>query len=173
MGRSNKPPQMLISCVNSEAEYALWEGEIGIARGGRTSTGSTLTLELANDHRMIEHELQLLSARVNQPQSSRRSSNSALHNHLVQALNEHFRKEERLLYPRLSHALGSELCDRLRREHTQIMTIAKKSNQKGFRSLEAFGQLRQLFQAHISTEENVLFWYFEIQRASPRPPLAR
>jgi iron-sulfur cluster repair protein YtfE (RIC family) len=92
-----------------------------------------------------------------------RCSEAIFFTKLAEALNEHFKREEQLVFPLLSRSLRSGVCDRLKNEHTQILSIAKKLNVKT-RPLESFSNLEQLFRAHISTEENVLFWYLDLQQ---------
>jgi len=168
MGQPDNLPQAPSSCAESETlDVRSENGNTGHRREG-LQIGSSLIPDLANDHRLIEHLLELLTVRVNQLHASHRTSESTLHSQLSQSLIEHFRKEERLLYPVLSSALGSDLCKRLRSEHTEIVSIAKKSNEKGPRSEDALRQLRRLLSAHISKEENVLFWYLELQNEDPR-----
>lgn len=83
---------------------------------------------------------------------------------LAESLNEHFKKEEQLLFPLLKRSLGSNICDRLKNEHAEIMNIAKKLSTEARPVEESFSHLEQLFQGHISTEENVLFWYLDVQQ---------
>jgi len=93
-----------------------------------------------------------------------RSSEAMLFTELAEALNEHFKREEQLLFPLLSRSLGSGICDRLENEHAKILSIAKKLNVQTRPLEESFSNLEQLFLAHISTEENVLFWYLDLQQ---------
>jgi iron-sulfur cluster repair protein YtfE (RIC family) len=82
---------------------------------------------------------------------------------LAESLNEHFRSEEQHLFPLLSSCLGSGICDRLNNEHAEILSIAKKLSVQTRPPEESLSHLEQLFCAHISTEENVLFWYLDLQ----------
>jgi hypothetical protein len=74
------------------------------------------------------------------------------------------------LVPLLNRALGSDICDRLNGEHAEIMSIAKRLSAQTGQHEERFTHLEQLFRAHISTEENVLFWYLELQRPTGEAP---
>jgi iron-sulfur cluster repair protein YtfE (RIC family) len=83
---------------------------------------------------------------------------------LAESLNEHFKREEQLLFPLLSRSLGSGICDRLKNEHEEILSTAKKFSVQTRPLEESFSHLEQLFRAHISTEENVLFWYLDLKQ---------
>jgi iron-sulfur cluster repair protein YtfE (RIC family) len=83
---------------------------------------------------------------------------------LAESLDEHFRREEQFLFPILDRSLGSAICDRLKGEHAEIMNTVKKLNQQLNPLKELFNHLEQMFRAHISTEENVLFWYLDLQK---------
>jgi len=83
-------------------------------------------------------------------------------NQLVESINNHFRREEQLLFPVLDHALGSAIRDRLRGEHAEITSIAMKLSRETRLPEESFSKLEELFRAHTSTEENVLFWYLDL-----------
>jgi iron-sulfur cluster repair protein YtfE (RIC family) len=108
--------------------------------------------------------LDSLRARARHFEAEGRSNYITAFNSLEQTLNEHFRKEERLLYPLLNRSLGSPVCDKLRAEHSEIMTLAKRSTKEALPLEESFSQLTQLLHAHMSTEENVLFWYLDMQK---------
>jgi iron-sulfur cluster repair protein YtfE (RIC family) len=94
------------------------------------------------------------------------SSEAMLFTKLAESLNEHFKKEEQFLFPILCRSLSSDICDRLKNEHAKIMNIAKKLSVQTRSPEEFFSHLEQLFRAHISTEENVLFWYLDLQQPS-------
>ncbi len=128
-----------------------------------TERDSRLTVRLTNDHKAITHDLGRLRASAGKMEVGDRSSEAMLFTELAEALDEHFKREEQLLFPMLSRSLGSGICDRLKNEHAEILSIAKKLNVKT-RPLESFSNLEQLFHAHISTEENVLFWYLDLQQ---------
>jgi hemerythrin-like domain-containing protein len=121
-----------------------------------------LTFELANEHRSIVHDLQFLIAKVGQPPG--RFNEITAFDRLARSLNDHFRKEEQLLFPRLNRSLGSVVCDRLASEHVEIMSLVKQLGPVG----ESCTRLEKLLQAHISVEENVLFWYIDLQGGSER-----
>jgi iron-sulfur cluster repair protein YtfE (RIC family) len=93
-----------------------------------------------------------------------RSSEAMPFTKLAESLNEHFRREEQLLFPILGRSLGSGICDRLKNEHEEILSIAKTLSVQTRPLEESFSHLEQLFRAHISIEENVLFWYLDLQQ---------
>jgi iron-sulfur cluster repair protein YtfE (RIC family) len=93
------------------------------------------------------------------------SGETVLFTQLAASLDEHFRREEKLLFPILSRSLGSGILDRLNSEHAEIISLAKKMNAQDSSLEESFSHLEQLFRAHISTEENVLFWYLDLELA--------
>jgi len=126
-------------------------------------TGSKLTLELTNDHKIIATQLELLRASFRQLDGDDSSDGLFLFNRLGQLLREHFRKEQRLLYPLLSHYLGSSICETLSAEHAEIMKVVHVSVEGPTTLEEPAKQLDQLLRAHISTEENVLFWYIDVR----------
>ena len=139
---------------------------------------SKLTLELMSDHKLIVADFELLMTRVIQPQGDASSDRAVLFNRLAQSLNEHFMKEECLLFPLLTHSLGSTVCDKLRGEHAEMMAIATNSNEHLSPLEESLWQLGRLLQAHISTEENVLFWYIDVhgltdERSLNRAPIQK
>ena len=121
----------------------------------------TITDVLTNDHRSIVRDLELLRAIAKRTKPNGRRAEVILFNRIARSLDEHFRKEEQLLFPLVGSSLGLNACDTLRREHLKILNIAKI--RKRVRPLESFARLEQLLRAHISTEENVLFWYVELQ----------
>ena len=81
----------------------------------------------------------------------------------AQSLNEHFKREEQLLFPVVSRCLGSDILDRLRSEHAKILTLARKLNFQDRTFEQSVTQLGSLLRTHISMEENVLFWYIDVQ----------
>ena len=128
-----------------------------------TERDSRLTVRLTNEHRAITRDLGRLRASAGKLGVSDRSTEAVLFTQLAESLNEHFRREEQLLFPLLSRSLGSVVCDRLKNEHEEILSIAKKSSVQTRPLEDPFSHLDQLFRAHISTEENVLFWYLDLQ----------
>jgi iron-sulfur cluster repair protein YtfE (RIC family) len=85
---------------------------------------------------------------------------------LAEMFNEHFTKEERLLFPLLGRCLGTKICDGLKKDHVDIIKIARKLDGR-FHPVEAYvSQLERLFLTHISKEENVLFWYLDVQQST-------
>jgi len=126
-----------------------------------------ITVELTKDHRSIAHDLKLLQATAKGTKSDRGPSEAAIFNRMTHSLHEHFRKEERLLFPLLRSSLGFNVCNRFRRDQLEILRIIKIGKRARH---ESFTRLERLMRAHISTEENVLFWYIELQgRRADRP----
>jgi len=124
---------------------------------------SRLTDRLTNDHKAITHDLGRLRATARKMEARDSSRGTILFTELAEALNEHFKREEQLLFPLLSRSLGSGICDRLKNEHAEILSIAKKLKVQTQPNEEFVSSLEQLFRTHISTEENVLFWYLDLQ----------
>jgi len=158
MGRSKPRLQCPRPETDSEARARLRRND-GFSSVGSNGRTSDLTVDLTNDHRLILRNLESLRASGRPFEGQGRSTGIAAFNRLGQTLNDHFRKEERLLYPLIGRSLGSTICDKLRAEHSAIKTMAKESTKKA----ESFSQLAQLLYAHMSTEENVLFWYLDVQ----------
>jgi hemerythrin-like domain-containing protein len=129
-----------------------------------TEIASSLTVRLTSEHRAITRDLGRLRAATRKLESGDRFSEALLFTKLAESLNEHFRREEQLLFPLLSRSLSSGICDRLKNEHEEILSIAKKLSVQSRPLEELFSHLKQLFRAHISTEENVLFWYLDLQQ---------
>jgi hemerythrin-like domain-containing protein len=96
----------------------------------------------------------------------RHSNESLALSSLAESLNEHFNTEEQLLFPVLSRCLGSGILDRLSSEHTKILTLAKKLNVQDRSFEQSVTHLGSLLRTHISMEENVLFWYLDVQLAN-------
>jgi iron-sulfur cluster repair protein YtfE (RIC family) len=92
-------------------------------------------------------------------------SEPALISQLADLLEEHFRREGLLLIPILRRSLGSDICDRLRNEETEIMSTAKGLCVQNRLLEQDFSQLEQMFSTHVATEENVLFWYLSLQES--------
>lgn len=134
------------------------------ADGVGTERDSRLTVRLTNDHRAVTRDLERLRASAGKLRVGDRFSEAVLFTKLAESLNEHFRREEQLLFPLLSRSLGSDICDRLNSEHAEILSTAKKLSVQTRPFEESFSHLSQLFRAHISTEENVLFWYLDLQQ---------
>ena len=91
------------------------------------------------------------------------SREAMLFTRLVESLNEHFRKEEQLLFPILIRCLGSDICGRLEDEDAKILGIAKRLRARTRPVKESFSNLERLIGTHISIEGNVLFWYIDLQ----------
>ena len=118
-----------------------------------------------SEHRVITCSLTQLKASARKFETANQFSTVTLLTQLTELLSEHLRIEERLLFPMLSRCLGSHICDKLRDENAEIINVSKKLGvQRPFQ--ESFSRLEQLLRAHSSTEENVLFWYLEIQQTN-------
>ncbi len=129
-----------------------------------TERDSKLTVRLTNEHRVITRDLERLRASAGKVEVGDRPSEVMRFTKLAESFNEHFKREEQFLFPILGRSLGSDICDRLKNEHAEILSIAKKLSVKTRSPEESFSHLEQLFRAHISTEENVLFWYLDLQQ---------
>ena len=125
---------------------------------------STLTARLTNEHRAITRDLARLKTNAGKMEVGDRSSEAMPFTTLTQSIDEHFKREEQLLFPILGRSLGSGICDRLKNELEEILSIAKTLSVQTRPLEEPFSRLEQLFRAHISTEENVLFWYLDLQQ---------
>ena len=129
-----------------------------------TERDSRLTVRLKNDHKAIVRDLERLSTKP-RLEVSDRSGKAMLFTRLRESLNDHFKREEQILFPLLSRFLGSAVCDKLNNEHAEMLRIAKLTEQtRPFE--EHVAQLKQLFHAHMSIEENVLLWYLDVQQPS-------
>jgi iron-sulfur cluster repair protein YtfE (RIC family) len=122
---------------------------------------SKLSLELMDDHRLMLADFEMLRVRTQQGTNGR--SSSILFDRLAKSLGEHFVKEERLLFPLLNRYLGATICNQLSTENTEMISLAKHQREQGSLSEESFSKLEKLLQTHVSTEENVLFWYLDVQ----------
>jgi len=125
---------------------------------------SRLTVRLTNDHRAITRDLERLRTSAGKLDIGDHSTEAVFFTQLAKSLNEHFRREEQLLFPLLSRSLGSGICDRLNNEHAEILGIAKKLSVQTPPLEDSLNHLEQLFHAHTSTEENVLFWYLDLHQ---------
>jgi len=142
-------PQTRCSCVQATAS---------------TKRDSRLTVRLKNDHKAIVRDLERLSTKA-KLEVRDRSGEAMLFTSLRESLNDHFRREEQILFPLLSRSLGSAVCDKLNNEHAEMLRIAKLTEQT-ISFEEHVAQLKQLFHAHMSIEENVLLWYLDVQQPS-------
>jgi len=120
---------------------------------------SSLSLELIDDHRLILADFDMLRARTQQGTPD--CSQSILFDRLAKSLGDHFMKEERLLFPLVNHYIGPTVCNELSSANTEMISLARYQGEQG--SAESFTRLEKLLQTHISTEENVLFWYLDVQ----------
>jgi len=93
-----------------------------------------------------------------------RSAEAMLFTHLGESLKDHFKREEQILFPLLSRSLGSTVCGKMNNEHAEMLRIAKKLTDQTRPFEEHVAHLKQLFHAHISTEENVLLWYLDVHQ---------
>jgi hemerythrin-like domain-containing protein len=114
-----------------------------------------------DDHRLIVADLELL--KTNRKREGGQSDEGNLLGRLAQSLNEHFSKEERLLFPLLNRSLGSTVCNKLSEENAEMLSVVRNDGGQVSASEESLGRLEQLLKSHISTEENVLFWYLDAQ----------
>jgi iron-sulfur cluster repair protein YtfE (RIC family) len=125
-------------------------------------------MDLVHDHRLIVTDFELLRVRFREREVNCDPHQATLLNRLVQSLDEHFRKEERLLFPLLRRSLGQSICNELSNEHLEIMSMAEKfSEQKAFPD-EPLRLLETLLQKHFAREENVLFWYLDVRGLTDR-----
>ena len=131
--------------------------------GDGIESDSRLTVQLKNDHRAITRYLGRLRATGGKSEVECSSGGAMLLAHLIGSLSEHFKREEQFLFPMLSRSLGSGICDRLNDEHAVILRVAKELSAQTRPLEEQLTYLKQLFRTHISTEENVLFWYLDLQ----------
>jgi len=123
--------------------------------------GTKLTTELTEEHRAIAYRFEQLRANVREIENNT-SSRKTLYGQLAESLNYHFRREEELMFPKLDLSLGSAVSSRLRKEHAEILNITASLSVSDPEGRDSFGQLERLFRVHISTEENVLFWYLDL-----------
>ena len=156
--RSSTPVELLPSELNAKAR-CLCEAD-----GVDSERGSKLTVGLTNEHRTIIREIERLKATVAKSKVAYRSGDPMLFTQLAESLNEHFRKEEQFLFPIVDRSLGSSVCDRLNSEHIDVMNIAKNLSVQTRLLEESLNHLVELFRAHVSTEENVIFWYLDLQQ---------
>jgi hemerythrin-like domain-containing protein len=115
-----------------------------------------------NDHKLIVADFEL--AKATQTTHDGNLTESPLIARLTHSMNDHFSKEERVLFPLLGRFLGSNICDKLRGEHTEMMRIASQPNDEVLLRKEPFDHLGDLLRAHFATEENVIFWYLDVRR---------
>jgi hemerythrin-like domain-containing protein len=152
------------------AETSAWRNVEGNA--GRSSR---LTTELAEDHKEIVRQLDLLKAKPKLVEGKPKPY--IIWTRLQQLFAEHCAKEKRLLYPLLIRYLDSNVCKLLTQEHETISstmrTAAEQISGKATH-WESMAQLDQLLRSHFSKEENVVFWYLDVQlvysRTSFEPP---
>jgi len=119
-----------------------------------------------NDHEAITRAMGRLSAIVGKSDISERCSETEFFTQFAKTLKDHFRREEQLLFPLLRRSLGSDVCDRLKNECAEIVKVANQLTTQARPLKESFRHLEHLFRAHISTEENVLFWYLDLHQPS-------
>jgi iron-sulfur cluster repair protein YtfE (RIC family) len=84
---------------------------------------------------------------------------------------QHCAKEQQLLYPLLSRYLSSNVSKLLTQEHKEISNTMRKIAEHiptdgKATHWETMSQLDQLLRTHFSKEENVLFWYLDLQLVS-------
>jgi len=122
---------------------------------------SKLSLELIDDHRLILADFEMLRVET---LGTNGCSQSVLFDRLAKSLGDHFMKEERLLFPLLNHYLGPTVCNQLSTANTEMVSLTKYQGEQGWPSDESFTRLEKLLKTHVSTEENVLFWYLDVQQ---------
>jgi hemerythrin-like domain-containing protein len=125
---------------------------------------SRLTVQLSSEHTAIWRELGRLRRSSRRFETDHPFRDAMFLTQFAESVNEHFKREEQLLLPLLSRSLGSKLCDRLKNEQTEIRNVVRQLAQQTRPVQESFRHLEQLMRTHISTEENVLFWYLDVQR---------
>lgn len=127
---------------------------------------SKLTTQLRNEHGIIAQELTLLRATIKQPRVEKNSNALFISKRLERLLTMHLAREERHLYPLLQRCLDSNVCTTLRLEHEKIIDLIQKAigeiGEK-FTRTKSIMQLDEVIRAHFSREENVLFWYLDMQ----------
>jgi hemerythrin-like domain-containing protein len=131
---------------------------------GSTGKNSRLTTELAQDHEEIVRQLDLLKAT---PKLVERNSKPTIIR-LQRLFAQHCAKEERHLYPILNRYLHSNVCNLLTQEHEEISKTMRKAAEQirgdgKDMHWESMSKLDQLLRSHFSKEENVLFWYLDVQ----------
>ena len=131
---------------------------------GNAGKSSRLTTELAEDHKEIVRQLDLLKASPKLVEGNSKPTIIRLQRLFAQ----HCAKEKRLLYPLLNRYLNSSVCNLLTQEHEEISKTMRKAA-KQIRDdgkamhCESMSELDQLLCSHFSKEENVLFWYLDVQ----------
>jgi len=136
---------------------------------GNAGKNSRLTAELAEDHKAIVRQLDLLKATPKLVEGNSKPTIIRLQHLFAQ----HCAKEQRLLYPLLSRYLNSDVCKLLTQEHEEITNTMRKAAEHirvdcKATHWESMSQLDQLLRSHFSKEENVLFWYLDVQLVKPR-----
>ena len=155
---ASKTPECHLREFNPQTRCLCETDGIGRQRDSR------LTVQLTDDHWEITRDLGRLRASAGKLVVGDGSTEAGLFTQLAKSLNEHFRREEQLLFPMLSRSLGSGICDRLNNEHAEILDITKKLSVQTPPLEDSISHLEQLFRAHTSTEENVLFWYLNLHQ---------
>jgi len=127
--------------------------------------------ELAEDHKEIVRQLDLLKATPKLVEGNSKPTIICIR--LQQLFAQHCAKERRLLYPPLSCYLDSNVCKLLTQEHEEISNIMRKIAEDirvddKATHWESMSQLDQLLRSHFSKEENVLFWYLDVQLVKTR-----
>ena len=128
----------------------------------KASDALKLIPQLKDDHRAIVADFELLRTATKQFENRSISNKRALLDRLALLLKEHFGKEERILFPLLNRSLGSTVCDRMSIEHANMITIVTITDEQSLPTETSLSRLDELLRTHISTEENVLFWYLDV-----------
>lgn len=143
-----------------------------LARKSVEGTGgknSRLTTELAEDHKEIVRQLDLLKATPKLVEGKSKPTTICIR--LQQLFAQHCTKEQRLLYPLLSRYLNSNVCKLLTQEHKAISNTMRKAAEQirgKATHWESMLELDQMLHSHFSKEENVLFWYLDVQLVYPQ-----
>ncbi|HUK28929.1 MAG TPA: hemerythrin domain-containing protein [Candidatus Acidoferrales bacterium] len=149
-----------VNIETAQCEKPLHVGCISCERELRANTESKLTVQLTNEHRAITRDLERVKTHA-----AKFEANEAISlTELTKSVNEHFDKEERFLYPLLERFLGSNICETLKSEHDEIATVLMNLDRQTSLVEEHLIHLEQLLRAHVSVEENVLFWYLNLEQ---------
>lgn len=148
-----------------------------ISRSKTTDDGefSKLLFELQKDHEAILKKTNLLRAVIEPTDgvNDGDSKASVTCNRLEHLFGQHYAREERLLYPLLGTFFGQDVCETLSLEHNEIRNLVQRvaglidnhanRAEASQEATESISKLIQRMRAHFSKEENVLFWYLNLQ----------
>ncbi|MGA2791546.1 MAG: hemerythrin domain-containing protein [Candidatus Bathyarchaeia archaeon] len=158
MENPKEPPSRRTSEIEQRSPRRSVEGNAG--------KSSRLTFELAEDHKEILRQLDLLKVTRKLVRSNSKPTIICIH--LQQLFAQHCAREQRFLYPLLSRYLDSNVCKLLTQEHEALSNAMRKAVEQirgnGKDTYwESMSQLDQMLRSHFSKEENVLFWYLDVQ----------